>query len=606
MAKKKFLNLDNMNILWDNIDRNFLRREDIPYTEFEELLTESNTIIGAINELYRLIEGGISPVEPSIDCETSEIESNYEAGTVPVSATYKNYFKINDPQVTIDNGTPGWLTVTQSGSGSTITYSIVLTENNDGFERTGTIVLSCTAKNTNIPPKTWSISVKQSDIGDATIRVADDFPSTLDYEGTSDSPLTGYVYYSNWSSINEPTSDSSWLHIEVVPGNTDRREYRIYADLNDTSSQRNAILIFSCEGKNGNRVLPVEYTITQNAAPPATFEIIPNPINVAWNADNASIQVRYSNYNEVLEYNATLPWPDASVKVVPSGNTYTYYISGITENNSPEEKRGELIFKCKDLLNSEQPSEIIPVIQRAAPAGILVVTPTSTTIVAAGGEIPFAVKFSNTDYYWVEKKDLGDGINWISIDPTSNSTSGGSTSNPYKVTVDANTGNSRSVGLVFKCLGYDNVTTEPGVEVTITQEAYDDTPEVDILPMYYGYIPYDSSVSDSTWASEGFKLITEQMVIDGVSNGNVATLDAGPMGKTSFGNTPVKSFVFIAVPSSSGLVATQDDGNGSKVEFNTNPNTNGDVNLTINNIQYDLYGQIDPIGYTNNKFFYID
>lgn len=126
------------------------------------------------------------------------------------------------------------------------------------------------------------------------------------------------------------------------------------------------------------------------------------------------------------------------------------------------------------------------------------------------------------------------------------------------------------------------------------------------LPMYYGYIPYDSSIPDSTWASEGFKLITEQMVIDGVSNGNVATLDAGPMGKTSFGNTPVKSFVFIAVPSSSGLVATQDSGIGSKIEFNTNPNANGDVNLTINNIQYDLYGQIDPIGYTNNKFFYID
>ena len=126
------------------------------------------------------------------------------------------------------------------------------------------------------------------------------------------------------------------------------------------------------------------------------------------------------------------------------------------------------------------------------------------------------------------------------------------------------------------------------------------------LPMYYGYIPYDSSIPDSTWASEGFKLITEQRVIDGVSNGNVATLDAGPMGKTSFGNTPVKSFVFIAVPSSSGLVATQDSGIGSKIEFNTNPSANGDVNLTINNIQYDLYGQIDPIGYTNNKFFYID
>lgn len=126
------------------------------------------------------------------------------------------------------------------------------------------------------------------------------------------------------------------------------------------------------------------------------------------------------------------------------------------------------------------------------------------------------------------------------------------------------------------------------------------------LPMYYGYIPYDSSIPASTWGSEGFKLITEQMIIEGVSNGNVVKLDAGTMGKTSFGTTPKQSFVFIAVPSSSGLVATQDDGLGGKSEFNTYPNANGDVNLTINNIPYVLYGQRDTVGYTDNKFFYID
>ena len=270
MAKKKFLNLDNMNILWDNIDRNFLRREDIPYTEFEELLTESNTIIGAINELYRLIGEGISPVNPSIVCSTSSITENYQAITKTVTATYKNYLKINEPQVT---GGDGWLTITQSGSGSAMTYSIALSENN-GSERTGTIVLSCTGKNGNAQ---HTITVTQNGIGDATIQV-DNLPSTLS-DHTAFSRSGYYVSYSNWSSINEPTSDSSWLTITEVSGNVNKCEYQISVTEN-TGSERSAILTFSCVGRNG-KPISITYTITQPEASTATITFSPNPINVA-------------------------------------------------------------------------------------------------------------------------------------------------------------------------------------------------------------------------------------------------------------------------------------------------------------------------------------
>lgn len=587
MAKKKFLNLDNMNILWDNIDRNFLRREDIPYTEFEELLTESNTIIGAINELYRLIGEGISPVYPSIACSTSSITENYQAITKTVTATYKDYLKINEPQVT---GGTGWLTVTQSGSGGTMTYSIALAENN-GSKRTGTIVLSCTGKNGNAQ---HTITVTQNGIGDATITV-NNFPSTLS-DHTAFSRSGYYVSYSNWSSINKPTSDSSWLTITEVSGNTDKCEYQISATEN-TSSQRSAKLTFSCVGKNG-KTISKTHTITQPEAGAATISFSPNPINVTWDAEEATVQVTYSNHKSVLTPTEGLAWVDAIEEVNNSGNTYTYKISGITKNPSNTSRTGKLKFGCNNLLGSPVYSEV-SLVQAKAPAGTLTVTPTSKTIAAAGGDITFTVTFSNTEYYWVEKDT---NATWISIPSTSDSTSGGSTSKSYKVTVAANTNTtSRSTHLVFKCHGHDS--QDQNVKVTITQEAYvDDTPEVDTLPMYIGYIP------DPELKISSYNDITVDMIKTGVSNGEIIETDtqAVTADYTSFGNVPEESFLVIALPQSSGLTATKWNIIEQDCPFSVKPTSNGETSITIGGEPYQLYGQLTP--YTlvvgNNEIYY--
>lgn len=568
MAKKKFLNLDNMNILWDNIDRNFLRREDIPYTEFEELLTESNTIIGAINELYRLIEGGISPVEPSIVCSTSSITENYQAITKTVTATYKDYLKINEPQVT---GGDGWLTVTQSGSGSTMTYSIALTENN-GSERTGTIVLSCTGKNRDAQ---HTITVTQNGIGDATIQV-DNLPSTLS-DHTAFSRSGYYVSYSNWSSINEPTSDSSWLTITEVSGNINKCEYQISVTEN-TGSERSAILTFSCVGRNG-KTISKTHTITQPEASAATIIFSPNPINVAWDAAEATVQVTYSNYKEILTPTEGLAWVDAIEEVNHSGNAYTYRISGITKNPSNTSRTGKLKFGCKNLLDYPIYSEV-SLEQANAPAATLIVTPTSETIAAAGGDITFTVTFSDSEYYWVEKDA---SIDWVSIPSTSDSISGGSTSNSYTVTIDANTGASRSTHLVFKCHGHDS--QDQSVKVTITQEAYSDAPEVDTLPMYIGYVPRGSysSFSDLT-------------VEDITSSEGMTAMDAQSISVdyTGFGDVPAKSFLVIALPQSSGLTATTWNVIEQDMPFSVEPLSNGENTISIDGNIYQLYGEYTP------------
>ena len=585
MAKKKFLNLDNMNILWDNIDRNFLRREDIPYTEFEELLTESNTIIGAINELYRLIGEGISPVYPSIACSTSSITENYQAITKTVTATYKDYLKINEPQVT---GGDGWLTVTQSGSGSAMTYSIALSENN-GSERTGTIVLSCTGKNRDTQ---HTITVTQNGIGDATIQV-DNLPSTLS-DHTAFSRSGYYVSYSNWSSINEPTSDSSWLTITEVSGNVNKCEYQISVTEN-TGSERSAILTFSCVGRNG-KTISKTHTITQPEASAATITFSPNPINVAWDAEEATVQVTYSNYKEILTPTEGLAWVDAIEEVNHSGNAYTYRISGITKNPSNTSRTGKLKFGCKNLLDSPIYSEV-SLEQANAPAATLIVTPTSETIAAAGGDITFTVTFSDSEYYWVEKDA---SIDWVSIPSTSDSISGGSTSNSYTVTIDANTGASRSTHLVFKCHGHDS--QDQSVKVTITQEAYSDAPEVDTLPMYIGYIP------DPELKISSYNDITVDMINTGIANGEIIETDAQAVTTdyTSFGNVPEESFLLIALPQSSGLTATKWNIIEQDCPFSVKPTSNGETSLTIEGKSYQLYGQLTP--YTlvvgNNEIYY--
>lgn len=141
-------------------------------------------------------------------------------------------------------------------------------------------------------------------------------------------------------------------------------------------------------------------------------------------------------------------------------------------------------------------------------------------------------------------------------------------------------------------------------EKTVAFEA--EPPIEEPKPMYYGYIPYDSSIEPATWKSEGFNLITEDWILDGVTNGNITKVDAEVMGKTSFGVVPKKSLLLIAVPSDSGLVATKYDGVGNYVAFNISPLSNGEYTTEIDGIAYTLYGEYQSSDIANNKDFKIE
>ena len=127
--------------------------------------------------------------------------------------------------------------------------------------------------------------------------------------------------------------------------------------------------------------------------------------------------------------------------------------------------------------------------------------------------------------------------------------------------------------------------------------------------MYIGYIPYDSSkFTASQWVNDGYSLITEQMIHDGVTNGNITKSDtqAVTADYTGFGDVPKNSLIVIAVPSSSNLVVKQDNGFGAQIEFTVTPVTNGEQKTTVNGESYDLYGQLAGVTYVNDGYFYVN
>ena len=124
------------------------------------------------------------------------------------------------------------------------------------------------------------------------------------------------------------------------------------------------------------------------------------------------------------------------------------------------------------------------------------------------------------------------------------------------------------------------------------------------LPMYIGYIPYDSSkFTASQWVNDGYSLITEQMILDGVTNGNIVKTDAKKIeyDGCSFGTVPKQSLLLIALPQSSGFTAYCWNIIEQECDFTVNPSTNGATILIINNQNYQLYGERTPYDLVVNE-----
>ena len=119
--------------------------------------------------------------------------------------------------------------------------------------------------------------------------------------------------------------------------------------------------------------------------------------------------------------------------------------------------------------------------------------------------------------------------------------------------------------------------------------------------MYYGRITLEEAGGSVIQYSD----ITADMI---KTAANVTKTEPGTLGKTSLGyetDTAMGDYLIIAVPTSKGYTVTQDNGIGGKTEFNTDTSgANGEVKLTIDGFQYDIYGEI--LLAPAETFIYID
>lgn len=121
---------------------------------------------------------------------------------------------------------------------------------------------------------------------------------------------------------------------------------------------------------------------------------------------------------------------------------------------------------------------------------------------------------------------------------------------------------------------------------TASSSGGEDTPTPEII---YGRIP----IAEIGGHVIPYSSITEDMIknCSQLVHGEVKT-----MGRTSLGlpsQTTEGDYCIVLVPKESGLTVTKDNGIGGKVIFSTEvAGANGDVELTVNNVVYKVYGEM--------------
>lgn len=133
---------------------------------------------------------------------------------------------------------------------------------------------------------------------------------------------------------------------------------------------------------------------------------------------------------------------------------------------------------------------------------------------------------------------------------------------------------------------------------TASSSGGEDTPTPEII---YGRIP----IAEVGGHIIPYSSITEDMIknCSQLIHGEVKT-----MGRTSLGlpsQTAEGDYCVVLVPKESGLTVTKDNGIGGKVMFDTDTaGANGDVELTVNNVIYKVYGEM--LLAQGNMIIYVD
>lgn len=527
-----------------------------------------------------------------------------------IVTTNSSSYNISEP--------PDWLTVTRNNNGVTLEAKPNTDVNPKDYE----LIFTCSEDSS--VNATCGIRLAGRKLIDAEIGITENQLNV----SAAQSTIYKIVYTRDTTEVNENGYDfwveghASWLGVKLgTISESDDSPYRntqvvITIEANDSLNERNGSITFACIGESGKKT--VDVSVTQ-----AAKEVV-EPVDkkiVVWTTEDdryiedgvglKGVTVRYENctIDEVLDpvLSPTVDWLSFNNKsVYPSthpsvglNNVLIDYAFKFThDENIKEPTNCDVNF---GISNNEDLTQTYTFTH--IPTTSISCTTNSLVFSDVASEKNIIVTTKNTidsdkeSEIWVENSP-----EWANITLQEGQNVGESFNRNVLVSVLKNGGEERTGTITFACLGING---EKRINIPITQRAKEIVPE-EPLSIYYGYIPYDSSIEPATWKSEGFNLITEEWILDGVTNGNITKEDAGSMDKTSFGVVPKNSFLLIAVPSGE-YVATMDNGIGGKVKFSVSPYSNGEYTVTIDGIAYSLYGEYTSINYPEDStFFYID
>lgn len=125
--------------------------------------------------------------------------------------------------------------------------------------------------------------------------------------------------------------------------------------------------------------------------------------------------------------------------------------------------------------------------------------------------------------------------------------------------------------------------------------------EITGYPIYVGYIDNETIQAYQLFGngiSEAYKLVNEAVINTCISNGNIIEKPVETVANMPFHkDIPALSLILIALPKASNKVAYQSDGVGGYGKFNmgTYPYVNGEIEIALNGITYELYGEASTI-----------
>lgn len=553
----------------------------------------------------------IDPVDPEIEMDIDgNIEFDFNENLEHViTISYTNCDVVNDPQVLSISRNVSWLRIEDTKvdeTGKIYTYTIVA-DPNEGEERRAQIVFSCIK---GVVESSASIIVIQKECVQESAIILNDNAFEVDADTTG---LLVSVEYLNIKTINAVGGLESWIqmtHSDNTSNKIIKRNYVFTLQKNETYSDRSAIIVFSgigIDGKSREEMCIIKQLAKELPdAPIITPTISFNPTSCNINGDQQDIEIVVTYKNGILEQvldPIVSPWVTLKSTSIDDDSKYKYIFS--VSENIETFRSGTIIFRIKH--NSEIIQSTTFVVNQDVKEVIVPVVPKVTFNPASGPTI---------DYHSqdVTFNIICENVSTFSITTPTWAIYETSfvASNETKVIlrVEENSKDDDRDGIIKISARYGE--EKNSFYWTFTQkgkpaELDPEQPGEENLPMYYGYIPYDSSIEPATWKSEGFNLITEDWILDGVTNGNITKVDAGSMDKTSFGVVPKRSLLLIAVPSDSGLAGKMDNGIGGKVAFSVSPYSNGENVIDIEGHPFKLYGEYTSINYPEDStFFYID